>query len=180
VAADLTTGRKAVFREGPLGPPIRATCSIPQLFPPVPIDGSLVADGGLVEYLPVQTLDELGCDVRIAVNLGGIRNWHMEDPKNFLEVVLRVIGFVSQRNARVSEALADHVIRPDVSMFGPYDLERSDEMVRVGYEAGREAAPAIRAHLEELADGRDTGDGWRVVRWLRDRSPFGRAGRRED
>jgi NTE family protein len=180
VGADLTTGRKAVFRTGPLGPPIRATCSIPQLFSPVTIDGHLVADGGLAEYLPVETLGDLGCDVKIAVNLGGIHDWHMKDPRNFLEVALRVIGFVSQRNARTSERLADHVIRPDLSMFGPYDLDRSEELVRAGYEAGRRAAPGILAHLAELGTSRpETGDWKRLVHWLRDHSPLPLFGQKE-
>ena len=180
VAADLTTGKKVVFTRGPLGPPIRATCSIPQLFSPVTIDGHLVADGGLVEYLPVETLGDLGCRVKIAVNLGGVHDWHMKDPRNFFEVALRVIGFVSQRNARVSELLADHVIRPDLSGFGPYDLERSEELVRVGYEAGRRAAPAILAHLAELPERpEDSGDWKRLVHWLRDHSPLPLFGTKE-
>ncbi len=180
VAANLTTGKKAVFTEGPLAPPIRASCSIPQLFSPVSIDGNLVADGGLVEYLPVETLDSLGCDIKIGVNLGGIRNWHMEDPKNFLEVALRVVGFVSQRNARESERLADCVIRPDVSSFGPYDLDRSDELIRVGYEAGRRAAPAILDRIAAFEpESTDAGDWTRVVRWLRDHSPLPAFGRKE-
>jgi NTE family protein len=173
VAADLSTGRKAVFTRGLVAPAVRGSCSIPQLFPPVPIDGHLIADGGLVEYLPVQTLSELGCDVRVGVNLGGVRNWHLKDPKNLLEVALRVIGFVSQQNARESETLADHVVRPDLADFGPYDLDRAGELIRVGYEYGRRSAPVIRAILEERALIRaEEGDWGRMVRWLKDHSPI--------
>ena len=170
VGADLTTGRKAVYTSGAIGPPIRASCSIPQLFTPVEIDGSLVADGGLAEYLPIQSLDRFDCDVKIGVNLGGIRNWHMKDPKNFVEVGLRVIGFVSQRNARISEELADVVIRPNLAEFGPYDLHRSEELIRIGYEYGRRAVPEIQQVLREHP-GRRPDEG-RLVRWLREHSPF--------
>jgi NTE family protein len=170
IGADLTTGKKAVFTSGPIGPPIRASCSIPQLFTPVEINGSLVADGGLAEYLPIQSLDVLGCDVKIGVNLGGIRNWHMRDPRNFVEVGLRVIGFVSQRNARISEELADYVIRPNLADFGPYDLDRSEELIRIGYEAGRRAIPEIQQIIRERSAPRP--EEGRIVRWLRDHSPF--------
>lgn len=178
VAADLTTGRKAIFTEGSIGRPIRASCSIPQLFSPVEIDGHLLADGGLVEYLPVETLrDALGCDFLIGVNLGGVRNWHMKDPRNLLEVALRVVGVVSQRNARGSEAAANVVIRPDLSGFGPYDLHRADEMIQVGYEAGKRAVPEIKRQLE-LAEARhvneERSDWTRVVRWLKSYSPLKR------
>jgi NTE family protein len=170
VGADLTTGKKAVYTSGDIGPPIRASCSIPQLFTPVEIDGNLVADGGLAEYLPVQTLDRFGCDIKIGVNLGGIRNWHMKDPRNFVEVGLRVIGFVSQRNARISEEAADCVIRPNLADFGPYDLDRSDELIRIGYEYGRRAVPEIQQILRDRSTRRP--EEGRVVRWLREHSPF--------
>lgn len=179
VAANLSTGRKAVFRTGRIAPPIRASCSIPQLFAPVLINGDLIADGGLVEYLPIETLDELGCDVKIGINLGTIRNWHAKEPKNLFEVALRVVGFVSQRNAILSEILADHIIRPDLSEFGPYDLDRSDEMIRVGYECGRRAAPEILALLRRREAPIEEGEWKRMVRWLRENSPltaFGKKG----
>lgn len=179
VTADLTTGRKAVFTTGPLPAPIRASCSIPQLFPPVTIDGHLVADGGLVEYLPIQTLEEFDCDVRIGVNLGGVRNWHMRDPKNFFEVALRVIGFVSQRNARVSESFADYVVRPNLAEFGPYDLDRAADLIRVGYEAGRQAVPAVLAILDARTKQLpEQGEWTRMIRWLKDNSPLQVFGRR--
>lgn len=178
IAANLTTGQKAVFRTGRIGPPIRASCSIPQLFSPVVINGDVLADGGLVEYLPIETLDDLGCDVKIGVNLGGIRNWRGNDPKNLFEVALRVVSFVSQRNAALSEQHADVVIRPDLTEFGPYDLHRSAEMIRVGYEAGRAAAPEILARIRERAAPEPESDWARMVRWFRERSPLQAFGRK--
>lgn len=172
VAANLSTGKKAVFRSGRIGPPIRASCSIPQLFAPVELDGQLIADGGLVEYLPVETLDELECDLKIGINLGGIRDWHAKDPKNLFEVALRVVGFVSQRNARLSENHADYVIRPDLSGFGPYDLDRSEDLIRVGYEYGKRAAPDILALLDRREMPVEEGEWSRMVRWLRKHSPL--------
>ncbi len=179
VGADLTTGKKAVFTKGELGPAIRASCSIPQLFPPVLIDGHYICDGGLVEYLPIQTLGELGCDIKIGVNLGGVRNWYERDPRNFLEIALRVVGYVSQQNARISESFADYVIRPNVADFGPSDLDRADELIAIGYEAGRDAIPHLQALLQErFAESADSGDWGRLVRWFRRYSPVPGTGRK--
>lgn len=181
VGADLTTGKKAVFTKGELGPAIRASCSIPQLFPPVQIDGHYICDGGLVEYLPIQTLDELGVDIKIGVNLGGVRNWHERDPRNFLEIALRVVGYVSQQNARISESMADYVIRPNVSDFGPSDLDRADELIAIGYEAGRDAVPHLLALIQErIAETTDGGDWSRIVRWFRRYSPVTGGGGRKN
>jgi NTE family protein len=179
VGADLTTGKKAVFTKGELGPAIRASCSIPQLFPPVLIDGHYICDGGLVEYLPIQTLGELGCDIKIGINLGGMRNWHERDPRNFLEIALRVVGYVSQQNARISESFADYVIRPNLTDFGPSDLDRADELIAIGYEAGRDAIPHLHALLQErFAESADSGDWARLVRWFRRYSPVPGTGRK--
>jgi hypothetical protein len=103
----------------------------------------------------------------------------MRDPKNFFEVALRVIGFVSQRNARVSESFADHVVRPNLAEFGPYDLDRAADLIRVGYEAGRQAVPAIQAILDARTKQLpEQGDWTRMIRWLKDNSPLQVFGRR--
>jgi NTE family protein len=156
VGANLSTGGKVVFTRGELGPALRATCAIPQVFTPAPIDGDLISDGGLVEYLPIETLRDLGCDVTIGVNLGSVRSWD-EDPRNLIEVALRVMSFVAQRNAVLSERLADHVIRPDLSAFSPHDLDRAHELVEIGYAAGRAALPALTELLKRKRRERTRG-----------------------
>jgi NTE family protein len=180
VAANLSNGQKAVFREGKIAVPIRGSCSVPQLFSPVVIDGDLIVDGGLVEYLPVETLvEEFHCDVNLGVNLGGVRNWHVKDPRNLFEVALRIVGFVSQRNAIASEAMADLVLRPDLSGFGPYDLDRSDEMIQVGYDCAKRALPEIRDLIERRAASAGEANEWkRIARWFREFSPMQALGRK--
>ena len=70
VAANLVTGEKREFKEGPVPLAVRASCSIPQIYLPVEIDGEFCVDGGLAEYLPVETLQEMGCNFCIASHLG--------------------------------------------------------------------------------------------------------------
>ena len=147
VTTDLLSGEKVVFSEGPVAPAVQASCSIPQIFSPVEIDGGLYADGGFVEYLPVQTLRERGAEVAIGVHLGAYADF-TEPPRHLLSLILRTIGIVAVRNARTSAALADVVIAPDLRGFASFDLKRADELVEVGYRAGCEAVPAIRAALE--------------------------------
>jgi NTE family protein len=69
VATNLVTGDKKVFRSGPLALAVRASCSIPQIYLPVEIDNQFYVDGGLSEYLPVETALELGADFVIASHL---------------------------------------------------------------------------------------------------------------
>lgn len=171
VGANLSTGRKAVFTSGKIAPAVRASCSIPQLFTPVEIDGDLISDGALVEYLPIETLADLGCELKFGVNLGSIRDWHEKTPGNIFEIALRTTGFVSQRNAAESEKFADYVIRPDLSAFGPYELHRADELLAAGHEAGTCAAPRLLDLIGERQAASEKGVDWsRIVRWFRRRS----------
>ena len=53
VAADVTTGEAAIFREGDLVMPLRASCAFPGLFVPIEYGGRLLVDGAVVSSVPV-------------------------------------------------------------------------------------------------------------------------------
>lgn len=69
VATDLETGREVWLREGRIDQAVRASIAIPGIFSPASVDGRWLADGGLVNPVPVSTCRALGADVVIAVNL---------------------------------------------------------------------------------------------------------------
>ncbi|MEI8395465.1 MAG: patatin-like phospholipase family protein [Rhodospirillaceae bacterium] len=69
VATDLATGHEVWLREGPLAESMRASFSLPGVFPPVNMDGKWLVDGALVNPVPVSVCRALGCQLVIAVNL---------------------------------------------------------------------------------------------------------------
>jgi NTE family protein len=71
VAADLVTGHEVWLREGSLVDAVRASMALPGIFSPIPMDDWRLADGGLVNPVPVAPCRALGADVIIAVNLNG-------------------------------------------------------------------------------------------------------------
>ena len=111
------------------------------------LNGTLYADGGLVEYLPVETVQEFQPDVIIAVNLGH-RTGRSPRPRHLLHMAMRVTGIAAQQNARLSETKADIVIRPPTAKFPSFDLMASARLVQVGYDATMERLPDIRAVME--------------------------------
>lgn len=148
VTTNLLTGAKTVFRRGRVAPVVRASCSIPQIFAPVEIDGGLYTDGGVIEYMPVETLLTAGASVNVGVNLGAYRDFS-EAPRNLLGMMLRITSLVASRNARSSGRLADLVLRPDVSGFGGFDLGSAEAMIEVGHRTTQEQIPRIQEMLEE-------------------------------
>lgn len=69
VSTDLETGQEAWLREGNVAQAVRASMSLPGIFPPVRDNGRWLVDGGLVNPVPVTACHALGADVVIAVNL---------------------------------------------------------------------------------------------------------------
>lgn len=70
MATDLTAGTPVGFTEGPLRNALRASVSVPGVFPPFDHDGHLHVDGGLMDNVPVRLAEELVPDgIRIAVDV---------------------------------------------------------------------------------------------------------------
>ncbi|MGD8394579.1 MAG: patatin-like phospholipase family protein [Candidatus Eiseniibacteriota bacterium] len=142
VATNLASGARRVFASGRVSQAVRASCSIPQIFSPCEIDGELYIDGGIVEYLPVETVRLFRPRVVLAVNLGAKRE-RVRRPRHILQLIMQITTVVSRQNVERSESMADLVVRPDMSAYHPFTLERAEEMLRIGYDE-------MRRHLPEL------------------------------
>ncbi|MCF6388170.1 patatin-like phospholipase family protein [Mycobacterium sp. MBM] len=71
VATDLITGKSVWLQRGPLDDAIRASIAIPGIFTPHVLDGRLLADGGILDPLPMAPLSAVNADLTIAVSLSG-------------------------------------------------------------------------------------------------------------
>jgi predicted acylesterase/phospholipase RssA len=69
VATDLATGHEVWLQTGDLTETLRASFALPGLFPPIELDKRWLADGALVDPLPVAACRAPGADLVIAVNL---------------------------------------------------------------------------------------------------------------
>ncbi|AFA72381.1 patatin-like phospholipase family protein [Gordonia polyisoprenivorans VH2] len=71
VATDLGAGRSVWFQRGRLVDAIRASIAIPGVIAPHLLDGRLLADGGILDPLPVAPTSAVASDVTIGVVLDG-------------------------------------------------------------------------------------------------------------
>ncbi len=69
MTTDLVTGHEIWLEEGDLVEAMRASFSLPGIFPPVKIENRWLADGALVCPLPVAACRAMGADMVIAINL---------------------------------------------------------------------------------------------------------------
>ncbi len=71
ISADLVTGHEVWMRKGRLVDVMRASFSLPGIFPPVSMNGRWLIDGALVNPVPVSACTAGGARMTIAVNVNG-------------------------------------------------------------------------------------------------------------
>lgn len=76
VAVDLVSGREIWFTRGPMIDAMRGSIAIPSVFAPLVKDDMVLADGGLLNPVPVAPLANVRADAIIAVNLSGAPATH--------------------------------------------------------------------------------------------------------
>lgn len=73
VATDLISRREVWLQRGRIDLAIRASIALPGIFTPVMLNGRLLADGGLMDPIPLTPTAALDVDLRIGVSVGGER-----------------------------------------------------------------------------------------------------------
>jgi NTE family protein len=71
VCTDLLAGKSVWLQRGPVDEAIRASIAIPGAIAPHVIDGRLLADGGILDPLPMAPIAAVNADLTIAVSLSG-------------------------------------------------------------------------------------------------------------
>lgn len=71
VSTDLISGKSVWLQRGPVDEAIRASIAIPGVITPHELDGRLLADGGILDPLPMAPIAAVNADVTIAVSLNG-------------------------------------------------------------------------------------------------------------
>jgi len=145
IATDLNGEGKVVFAEGSVAEAVRASSSIPGIFPPVPMGERLLVDGYLVDCVPAGEVKAMGADIVIAVDLSYNDK---KVPSTMVNVLLRSIDVLI--NILQPEVNADVVIRPfqDVSVSA-LEMEKAADCYKLGQTAVAGALPRIK---EVIAD----------------------------
>jgi predicted acylesterase/phospholipase RssA/CRP-like cAMP-binding protein len=165
ISSNVTRAEMMVHRSGLLWHYVRASCSIPTVFPPVLDGNDLLVDGMLLNNLPVETMSEIshGGPV-IAVDVSAKEDVYQEfrfgaslsamqvilgrlhpnkqrriKAPSILQMILRTseVASIYARKAQAKHATV--YVAPPVSQFGVFDMSVSaiDQLVELGYERTR-------------------------------------------
>ncbi|MFZ4649658.1 MAG: patatin-like phospholipase family protein [Rubrivivax sp.] len=149
VATDLRTGELVEMGDEPLAAALRASLSVPGLFPPLARDGRLLVDGGLVRNVPVDLARGLGAQVLIVVNVGTPVD-HLREFGSALSVAQQMINVLTEQNAQRSLRElqpGDILIQPDLAGLDASELATGAPRA---IAAGEAAARALAGRLAAL------------------------------
>jgi NTE family protein/lysophospholipid hydrolase len=166
VSSNLTHAGAFVHDRGSLWKSIRASCSIPGIFPPVKFEKQILIDGGIVDNLPIaimrercergtviavdvagseapDTVEEFGDTDMTWKTLGDRLNPFSESKPapHILYVLQRTAMINSSRNAQnaLPSNQADLLLTPALEEFGLLDWNAHDELYEAGYRYASEA-----------------------------------------
>src|SRR4249919_3756013 len=104
VAADINDGEPVVIQGGDLALAMRASMSLPGIFPPVPIGEHILVDGGIARNLPIDVVREMGADIIIAVDVGTPLA-KLDRSSSALAITSQLTGLLTVSNTREQTAL---------------------------------------------------------------------------
>jgi len=137
VSANITNPGEHVHRSGPLLPALRATVSIPGVFPPVILEnGDLLVDGGVVNNLPADVIRNCGAGRLIACDQGTSNDGRKDTP-NAIGIIMRSVILHSDISSRTWRTEADLYFDSMVGNITLLEWDRFDLAVERGYESAK-------------------------------------------
>jgi predicted acylesterase/phospholipase RssA len=139
VATNLADRSLVVIGTGDLARALRASYSIPLIFPPERIDGQLLGDGGLVANVPVGVARGLGAK-RVIVSdatAGVADSVGLDAP---LALASHLVAFLFHQPSD-SLGRGDALVRGDLVGFADFEVSARglDQLIEVGRDAARKA-----------------------------------------
>ena len=138
---------------------MRATMSLPLIFPAVELADGLLVDGGAMNNVPADVVRAMGADRTIAVNVGDLTDKETVNSSLF-GLAGATLDAMMRANTLKALSGADVVINVPVTDFGSLDWRRYEDLIRAGYAA----AEAMKAELLPLSVNEAAWQAWVAAR----------------
>ena len=163
-ATDCLRGETVVLNKGSVVDAVMASCAFPGIFQAVKIENRWLADGGMLNNIPINVVRELGAQVAIAVDVTTEFPWRkipeeLEQVHRLPPIFPRMTEDIYQAamimtseitRIRFQESPPDLIISPqmpdDLSIF--LGFSRAAEAIAAGEAAAFQALPEILKLLE--------------------------------
>ena len=142
VATDMTSGEAIILREGSLAQAVRASMAIPGVFTPVELKGRVLADGGMVQNIPVETVRAMDADIVIAVELR-LPPGEVGQLQTLTGVLSRAVDVMIIQNEHRSLSQAQAKVSVDMTGFSIGDYSRVKELIDLGYKSAADQSQVL-------------------------------------
>ena len=165
VAVDVIGASPVILDRGPLATALRATMSLPLIFPPVNYDGKVLIDGGLMNNVPADVVKAMGATRVVAINVGDLADLKKVD-YSMVGLAGETLDALMRANTRTGIRQADIIINVPLENYGSLDWRKSAALIQEGYNA----AESMRDSLLPLAVGEADYARWKAQRIARRRT----------
>lgn len=146
-AIDLRPPLEVLLTTGSLRDAVTASCSLPGFFPPVELNGMLLADVGVIGSVPVHAAAQLVpgalvVAIDISSELGPVENINRG-----WESIMRVESIAGRKLCELELLAADVVLRPEIGRKYWSDFSGLDDLVQAGRRAAEAKVEEIRARM---------------------------------
>ncbi len=145
VATDLQTGHGVLFRRGDIATAVRASSSVPGIFPPVKIAGVDYVDGGLASPVPVRFARQMGATIVIAIDISAAPDGESSD--GTLSILLKTFSIMAKSINDFELKNADVMVRPALVGVGSSDFTAKKRAIDAGRAAMLAELPKLKALL---------------------------------
>jgi NTE family protein len=133
-ATSFVDGRQKIFQKGSIIDALTASCAIPAIFPAFEIENIPYVDGGLANNLPIEPFNLHKKDI-IAIHVNPI--WDLNEKRGLRAIIERAFNLSFVGTVRQSARHCHMFIEPrDLIKFSLFDLNKADQIIKVGYEYG--------------------------------------------
>jgi NTE family protein len=164
-ATDYLSGETVTLSRGNLWDNLLASCAIPFIFPPVPMDDRYLIDGSVSAHVPLLPAHKLGAKTFVVFDVGypcGLDS----PPQNQFEKALHILGIMLHRqptgvlSALPKDVTVLYLPSPCPLAVATYEFSRGAWLIQAGYRETlgffsrlRLSGPGVYGHPHSHADG---------------------------
>ncbi|WP_083300635.1 patatin-like phospholipase family protein [Jeongeupia sp. USM3] len=149
IATDLETGEMVVLHDGDIVSAMRASMAVPGVFPPVPLEGQTLVDGGLSRNMGVDVARKLCADVVIAVDVASppLKSSEIDNLFSVADQYTRLMILQNQRPQIASlRPGRDVLITPDLDKLSSSDFAKVKQLIERGEAAAQLQLPELERY----------------------------------
>ena len=175
VSTNVTQAKLHVHDRGLLWLGIRASSSVPAVYPPIYDEGNMLVDGGIINNMPVDVMRESICggkilavnchantgeDIKYVVKNAWVSGWQLffermnpfrkskTEYDNIFKILLASIMLSSDLYQRLIGEEPDYLLEFDTSKYGLLEFQVGKEIIDVGYRLAIEKLPEMLKDLK--------------------------------